>query len=108
VSSQPSEGTIDLGRGHTLRFFSWSPDRAQYEGIPDEPTAGAIIDHPHGVYGHLQCSGAVTFDTPTMRQVRPESSLWQVESWEPLTISPSVQCSCGDHGFIRNGRWEPA
>jgi hypothetical protein len=101
---------IDLGHGHTLRYFEWSPDRVlnpQFDGIPDAPKAGAIIDHPHAKTGE-PCSGAITFDVPSMRATRPDSALWQVESWDPLTISPSVLCSCGDHGFIRNGRWEPA
>lgn len=50
-----------------------------------------------------------TFDVPSMRAtMRPDRPLWQVQSWEPLTISPSVLCSCGDHGFIREGRWVPA
>lgn len=100
---------LDLGSDHMLKIIGWSPDRdlnPQFDGIPDEPRAVGIIDHlnPSGE----PCSGGVTFDTPTMRQVRPETALWQVESWDPLTISPSVLCSCGDHGFIRNGRWESA
>jgi hypothetical protein len=31
---------------------------------------------------------------------------WELVTEEPLTISPSLLCHCGDHGFIRNGRWE--
>ncbi len=29
---------------------------------------------------------------------------------EPLTVEPSILCpvGCGDHGFIRAGRWEAA
>lgn len=26
-------------------------------------------------------------------------------SESPLHIEPSLRCSCGRHGFIRNGRW---
>ena len=38
---------------------------------------------------------------------------WTVRSWDPLTIEPSVLCSlekggCGEHGFIRQGRWVDA
>jgi hypothetical protein len=55
-----------------------------------------------------------------MRAVMPARALWQVQTWEPLTISPSLLCKmprfgpdnkaipgteCGDHGFIRGGRW---
>jgi hypothetical protein len=101
--------SIDLGHDHTLRYFAWSPDRElnpQYDGIPDEPRAGAIIEHkqPDG----SECSGAIHFNTPVTRQIMAERARWAVESWEPLTISPSVLCSCGDHGFIRDGKWVPA
>lgn len=100
---------LDLGHNHTLRYFGWSPDRdlnPQYAEIADVEKAGAIIEHltPNGE----PCTGAVTFDVPAMRAVRPNGALWHVVSWEPLTIEPSVLCSCGDHGFIRNGQWEPA
>lgn len=31
---------------------------------------------------------------------------YKVESWEPLTISPSLGCKkCGLHGWIREGQW---
>lgn len=34
---------------------------------------------------------------------------WTLESWEPLTVSPSLLCmGCGAHGFIREGKWVPA
>lgn len=29
-----------------------------------------------------------------------------VVSREPLTLSPSVICECGAHGFITDGRWQ--
>jgi hypothetical protein len=99
---------LNLGHGHTLRFVGWAPERdlnPQYVGIPDDPKTGAIVGHvkPDGAY----CEGFVWFDTPTNRALA-HAPLWAVESWEPLTISPSLLCSCGDHGFIRAGRWEVA
>lgn len=33
---------------------------------------------------------------------------WTLESMSPLTVSPSILCSCGAHGFIREGKWIPA
>mgnify|MGYP001586948463 CR=1 FL=1 len=27
---------------------------------------------------------------------------------EFVTLSPSVLCGCGDHGFVREGKWVPA
>lgn len=39
----------------------------------------------------------------------PDSPRWTVESTEPLTLSPSLLCrGCGNHGWIREGRWVPA
>lgn len=100
---------IDLGDGHRLRYLAWKPDRElnpQYDGIPDVERIGAVIDHISKQTGK-PCSGGVTFDSDVARRIGYQPGrLWQVESWEPLTISPSVLCSCGDHGFIRNGRWE--
>jgi len=99
---------IYLDKNHTLRFFSWSPDRElnpQYDGIPDDPKNGAIIAHKNsqGEY----CEGAIRFDTETNKALGQEK-VWKVESWEPLTLSPSLLCHCGDHGFIREGKWVSA
>lgn len=65
--------------------------------------------HPNLKGGDEDCLGGfVGFDTPEAREVTTEASpKWQVESWDPLTLSPSLLCRiCGNHGFIRNGRWE--
>jgi hypothetical protein len=40
-------------------------------------------------------------------QLFPEQARWQVLCMEPLTLSPSLLCHCGDHGYIQGGRWEP-
>lgn len=53
-----------------------------------------------------ECGGSVTFLVPEAEGL--PGPRWQVDSWEPLTISPSVLCSCGHHGWIRDGRWVPA
>lgn len=109
---------VDLGHDHVLRFHSWAPDRdlnPQYDGVADIERFGASIEHLHAKTGK-RCVSGITFDTPEIQRVLEISrsrggiggAVWQVQSWEPLTISPSVLCSCGDHGFIRNGRWEPA
>jgi hypothetical protein len=99
----PRRIDLDLGDDHGLQFFGWAPDRTlnpQYEGIPDVERAGAIVWHIDQRTGE-EHAGSVQFDTAA-----PLSGpKWTVESWEPLTISPSVLCSCGDHGFIREGRW---
>lgn len=104
------EFTIDLGYDHWLKFFQWAPDRdlnPQYADIPDVPKAGALVAHRwrDGSW----CMSGIEFDSESMRRVDPNGPKWAVESWEPLTLSPSLLCmACGDHGFIRGGKWVPA
>jgi hypothetical protein len=98
---------IDLGHDHRLRFVGWAPDRElnpQFEGIPDVERYAAIVEHqtPTGE----ECAGGVTFDGEIARRIEPGKAMWTVESWESLTLSPSLLCMrCGDHGFVRDGRW---
>lgn len=111
---------IDLGSGHTLRWVGWAPDdlpvNRQNFGIPDgEPMpvvekVGVSISHPSKRTPGEGCSGMIHFDTPEVQRwhLAPTQHRWRVESWEPLTVSPSILCACGDHGFIRNGKWVPA
>lgn len=104
------DNPYDFGHGVTGCYTSWSPDRElnpQYEGIPDAPRYGLILNHP--TPAGEPCQSAVTFDSETARQIEPGRPVWTVESWEPLTISPSVLCRrCGHHGWIRDGQWVPA
>jgi hypothetical protein len=102
------EDEIDLGHGHYLGFVTWTPDRQlnpQYADLPDNDRIGAFIRHtnPHGE----PHGGSIMFDCPQARRVFPKHPLWTVD-WETLTINPSIQCSCGDHGHITNGRWVPS
>ena len=97
---------IDLGDDHQMLWLSWDPDRRlnpQYEGLPSVEKYAADIRHktPSGDY----CMGYITIDSEVARRVGTGSPTWNVESWEPLTLSPSLLCHCGDHGFIREGRW---
>ncbi len=106
---------LDLGDGHLLWFFCWKPDRElnpQYKDVPDVDRAGAIVSHlaPDGT----DCMSSINFDLPMLREVFPNDNRWQVISWEPLTLAPSLLCRapldgfnghCGDHGFIREGKW---
>ena len=101
---------MDLGHGHTAHFMIWAPDRElnpQYANVPDVDPWGVTVDHqrPDGT----PCGSAAAFDNPVSRQIEPNRPYWTVESLDPLTISPSLLCRlCGDHGFIRGGRWVPA
>lgn len=98
---------IDLGDGHAYRFSRWAPDRdlnPQYAAdLPDVERYAAMIRHTTSA--GEPCMGAITFEGEVARRIEPGKPVWSVESWEPLTVSPSLLCSCGDHGFIRDGRW---
>jgi hypothetical protein len=88
----------------------WNPDlelnpsAAKYRDSLPLRCSG-IVSHksPQGVI----CSGVITFDSEITREVF-NGPFWQVESWDPLTLSPSLLCKCGDHGFIKQGRWVAA
>lgn len=96
---------IELGDGHTLQFTGYEPDRELNPEAKDDDRFGAIIAHFRADNGE-ECCGAIMFDGHVQRTVRPEGPFWKVESLDPLTLSPSILCrQCGDHGFIRQGKW---
>jgi hypothetical protein len=106
--------TIDLGLGHSMSWLQYKPDdlpanrKAHGGKLPRLERAGCTVYHK--TKEGKDCSGSLSFDLPEMRTAGvPEGHLWQVQSWDPLTITPSILCkSCGDHGYITNGRWVPA
>jgi hypothetical protein len=93
---------LDLGGGHTIRWFTRN----------GEDVIGAVEEHPSLTESRYHkkgepCAGSIYFNVPECRM--GDVPRWAVESWEPLTISPSVLCKlCGNHGFIREGKWVPA
>jgi len=78
--------------------------------------SGFIDNHPRARETYLgnktqpagsPCGGGGLFDVPET-QVYADRPKWQVESWNPLTLSQSLLCTvCGNHGFIRDGQWVP-
>src|SRR5215472_13312006 len=103
-----SVAELDLGSEHFLRYTSWAPDRdlnPQYAHLPDCDRIGAILRHRLGEGWH---EGSLLFDCEQTREGWPGRGRWQVVSFDPLTLTPSVLCKCGDHGFITNGQWVAA
>ena len=90
---------LDLGDGHRIVF-------AEYKG---EPRVGADVVHPP-VEGKCSGHGWIAFQGRAWAiGFQGAIQTWVVEKDEPLTLSPSILCkSCGDHGHIRNGKWERA
>lgn len=101
-SGEPIIG-LDLGSGVFI-----SPFTASY--VPEGEHAGGIVWHTHPD-GQL-CGGAVLF---AVDPDRPDRPVWDVVSWDPLTITPSVLAHNAPsqpegclHGFITDGLWVPA
>jgi len=100
IAAMPSE-IYDLGNGFTYIKFAWTCDRElnpQFDDCPDVGWAGIIMTCPHGNQGTIRF---------VISGHRLYQGGWTVESWDPLTVSPSVQFlnpSCC-HGFIREGKW---
>lgn len=80
--------SIDIGDGVSIKF-----ERR------DDVITGLFWDHGC-TWGYTP----ILFDIPGNEHVPPDGK-WQLESLEPLTLSPSLLCLCGRHGFIRQGRW---
>jgi hypothetical protein len=94
---------IELGHEHSMTYATRYGHESEHVGV--------IVSHPLrpdddvcAWLGH--CHGWVEFDIPV--NAADTGAKWTVESADPLTLSPSLLCHCGDHGFIRDGRWVPA
>lgn len=110
--SWPMEMVPDLvlDDDHFLNYHAWMPDRElnpQYAHLPDVQKFGCVIRHYKD--DGTMCEGCVTFDGPVQRELVPQDHRWTVESWQPLSLYPSIVCgACGDHGWIREGKWVKA
>lgn len=120
--------TVELPSGEEI---SGAELFERFERARREAGASEVIDLGHGVWIatiHCNCESEHDHTHPcglTWSHRRPDGLLcegggfiplntthgWKVESWEPLTLSPSLLCmrkECGTHGFIREGKWVPA
>ena len=89
---------LDLGHGVTLTFTAWK----EYE------RAGFLQEHDRSDGGGRCWSGGM-FELPGVQEAFPEHVRWTVVEFDPLTLEPSLLCRlCGNHGFVRDGRWIPA
>ena len=63
-------------------------------------TAGVVICHRHT--GDIGCATSVFWMKVNSQK------LYTLVKEEPLTIEEDIRCSCGLHGWIREGKWEHA
>ena len=78
------------------------PDTWICKSFRGDEWVGLIEFHMHGDKvsgGYIPFNGAST----------TAGDQWNVESLDPLTLSPSIACrNCSHHGWIRDGKWVPA
>lgn len=85
-------GPMDLGSGHTFEAVLGK----------DDQLIGWLHTHPDARGGVSLCQSFCA--------VRPldGAPVHEVVNAEPLTLRPSLQCrTCGAHGEVINGKWEP-
>jgi hypothetical protein len=89
---------IDLGDNHTMIF-------SEYQG---EKRVGANIVHQAA--DGSKCQGWISFEGRAWaNSFNGSIATWKVEQDEPITLSPSIACRvCGDHGYVRDGKWVKA
>lgn len=96
----------DLGNGSS---FVWM-------AAPDGTAYGLIEHHPpspeHAAKGSLYCGGYIAWTAPdgdTVTTAKHQLVAGGPGDEQHLTISPSLLCrTCGNHGWIRDGAWQPA
>lgn len=94
IHDEPPEQAVSLGSDHLYT-----------KGV-DQDGVWIAIHEWHKTSDGRWCVGYVPFDVPESKYFVPRSEHWTVESYEPLTLSPSLLCTaCNSHGFIREGKW---
>ena len=90
-----AQDDIDLGDDHRIVFTSFDGEKR---------VGGTIIHRrPDG----SDCSGFVAFTGRAWAKAfNGQIITWEMVKDEPVTLSPSILCRvCGDHGFVREGKW---
>lgn len=92
----PEEGWTQMDPDHLYQLV----------GQANEDGPIGIIE-AHRLSGDEWCYGGVFWkQVGTPEHPRP---VWTLVSLEPLHLEPSILCQiCGNHGFIRGGRWVSA
>lgn len=90
--------TIDLGDDHVIVLTDYKGEKRVGGNVAHLTKDGCVCNQFIPFEGRAWANG-----------FQGRITTWKVENDLPLTLSPSLLCrACGDHGFIRNGKWERA
>lgn len=98
----PKDWVLELGHDHFAKPYGRYGDETN-------TVVGFHVLHKKGpnpvptYEGSEWCMGAIHLDVPQAEGLA--GAKWTLVSFEPLTVAPSLACHCGDHGFIRDGKW---
>lgn len=100
IGKEPPPDAVSTGDGFAMTFTTYEGEHA------------GIVEWHRKANGEW-CRGWVPFRGSKWSLLfegrASEYQCWDVSQKDPLTLSPSIMCrACGNHGFIRNGRWEKA
>jgi len=84
---------------------AWLKERCPNEVGDDHWWGWVEVEGGRNIFWLHRCEGGRLM-LGTIDVTKPIHTL---VSEDPLHIEPSILCrACGDHGFIRDGRWQPA
>jgi len=88
--------------------ISLGPGRSAFPTVFPEAAGSELAGRLAGYrVTHPGCSYEPNGETGSWIPVGEDG--WTQMSAEPLHLEPSLLCRlCGDHGFIRDGKWVPA
>jgi hypothetical protein len=88
------ENATQIGPDQWIKFF-----------VNDEGARIGIFDIHRKPDGTIH-AGSARWDAPGTGEY--DRARWVLHSLDPLHIEPSLLCGCGNHGWIRDGKWVPA
>lgn len=89
------ETDLDIGSGVYIRWTSFEGERI-----------GGILMHPEPKNENGECWGSFWFKQNEKLFAKDSRPLWDFNGdYENPTLSPSFQCHCGFHGWVKDGKW---
>lgn len=107
---------LDLDDGHWLDWSTYEDERCggiithiksdklYQEQLASLKSTGHYDEETAKFYRF--CQGAFTIKGTKWNLTEPDRANWTMTgTYENPTLAPSFLCHCGDHGFIREGKW---